>query len=344
MVARFFMLKNFKTPTKFIFFLFFLLFFLLINKTYSSDQVKIGAYINDVQYLELDSHSYSLDFYLWFKWTNPKINPSESFEFMNAFELWGHSLTRNTESPVQLATGEYYQVVRVQGRFSHKFQLQNYPFDRQFLVIEFEDNEKQIADLKYVIDEVTPISINPSMSLPGFEIESPQMTISQKTHPTDFGEGEKNQKQSTYARVKIQLPIVRPVLTYLFKTILPILCVVFSTCLMFLFYPTFVDARVGIGITSLLTIVALQITLNYDLPEIDYLILMDKIYLVTYLFIVMSLSVIVYASWIVAKNNHSLDQLVFEKLVKIDRLSLIALMIFYLICVSCLILFAISKR
>jgi hypothetical protein len=36
---------------------------------------------------------------MWFKWKNPDIDPSRSFEFMNAFELWGHILTYETEKP-----------------------------------------------------------------------------------------------------------------------------------------------------------------------------------------------------------------------------------------------------
>jgi hypothetical protein len=45
-----------------------------------------------------------------------------------------------------------------------------------------------------------------------------------------------------------------------------------------------VEARIGLGITSLLVMVALHISLNTDLPEIDYLMRLDKLYLISYLF------------------------------------------------------------
>jgi hypothetical protein len=32
----------------------------------------------------LETH---VDLYMWFKWRNPDIDPSRSFEFMTAFEL-----------------------------------------------------------------------------------------------------------------------------------------------------------------------------------------------------------------------------------------------------------------
>ena len=62
---------------------------------------------------------------------------------------------------------------------------------------------------------------------------------------------------------------------------------------MFLLAPTYVDARVDVGITSLLTIVALQMTFNQDLPDVGYLMLMDKVYLSSYGFVIFGLGVVV---------------------------------------------------
>ena len=68
-------------------------------------EVRVGALVNDVQQLDLQTHSYNVDLYLWFKWKNRDIDPSRSFEFMNAFELWGHILTYETEEPETLPDG-----------------------------------------------------------------------------------------------------------------------------------------------------------------------------------------------------------------------------------------------
>jgi hypothetical protein len=39
---------------------------------------------------------------------------------MNAFELWGHILTYETEEPEKLPDGTLYQVLRNQGKFNAK--------------------------------------------------------------------------------------------------------------------------------------------------------------------------------------------------------------------------------
>lgn len=77
--------------------------------------VTVGAYVNDIQQLDLTTHSYNMDFYLWFRWTEPAINPSATLEFMNSFQLWGHILTLLSEEPEQLADGSYYMALRTRG-------------------------------------------------------------------------------------------------------------------------------------------------------------------------------------------------------------------------------------
>ena len=52
-----------------------------------------------------------------------------------------------------------------------------------------------------------------------------------------------------------------------------------------LIHPDQVEGRLGLGITALLTLVAMQFTAASDLPEVGYLMLIDKVYLASNLFI-----------------------------------------------------------
>jgi hypothetical protein len=254
-------------------------------------EVHVGAYINDIQNLELQSHSYAVDIYMWMRWKDPVLDPPSTMEFVNPFELWGHTKTMEFPKPQLLSTGDQYQVIRNLGRFSTKLALYDYPFDRQTLVVEIEDASLSDDELRYVIAE-DGIKVSPDLIIPGFKIGTPTIQVVTHDYPTNFGNIGKTETHGS-SRVRIEVPIVRPVLTYSVKLMLPVLCVIFTAGLMFFFSPTFVDARVGIGITALLTIVALQITLNEDLPEVDYLVLMDKIYLASYFFVIASLATVV---------------------------------------------------
>ncbi|MBI5200581.1 MAG: hypothetical protein HY925_03260 [Elusimicrobia bacterium] len=254
-------------------------------------RVTVGAYLNDVQSLDLKTHSYAADVYLWFRWRDPKLNPAATAEFMNPNELWGHARTLSYDKPVRFADGELYQVMRVQGRFTSKMDLSSYPFDRQVIAVEFEDHRLDVSELEFVADAES-VTRSPELRLPGYALGEPRLSVRSRSYPTSFGDKRAHAAEG-YSRVRLEVPVSRPALTYSVKLLLPIACVIFCAALMVLFDPKHVDARVGIGITALLTIVALQITLNADLPDVDYLVLMDKVYLGAYLFVIVGLGLIV---------------------------------------------------
>lgn len=258
------------------------------SQTAPSRPVSVGVYINDIQDLNLKSHSYSVDLYIWFKWRDKSLDPASTLEFNNPYDLWGHVRTKVYPENRVLSTGEFYQVVRCQGRFSKKLVLEDYPFDRHSLVVEFEDSRAEVAGLQYVVDE-NSLTLHPELRIPGFQVKKPTIHSLDFQYPTNFGDVG---QPARYSRVKIEIPIARPMVAYGAKFMLPVLCVIFCAGLMFLFSPHYVDVRVGIGITALLTVVALQITLNDALPEIDYLVLMDKVYLASYFFVILGLALI----------------------------------------------------
>lgn len=257
--------------------------------------VTVGVYVNDIQQLDLQTHSYNVDLYLWLRWTDAAINPATTVEFMNSFQEWGHVVTPLSEEPEQLPDGSYYMALRSQGQFNTKLPLEHYPFDRQQLTVEFEDSSLSSDKLIYVAD-ANPITLNPEISLPGYRIGKPALTIVDKPYPTNFGDTGASAPPS-YWRVTVAIPVSRPVFTYALKLLLPILIVVASAALMLLVHPAYVDGRIGIGITALLTLVALQLTMNSQLPEVDYLMMMDKVYFVAYLFVVLGLALVVRSSW-----------------------------------------------
>lgn len=280
-------------------------------------KVEVGVHINDVHDLDLKNHSFGADLYVWLRWTDPKLDPAATLEFANPFETWSQTRQLDHEKPVKDGA-VFRQVVRVNGRFTKKLRLDDYPFDRQTLVVEFEDHRSGVDGLVY---EAPPdaATVAPTLELPGFLIGTPRISVVESGYPTDFGEG----KRHSYSRVRFELPIRRPLLTYGAKLLVPILCVILCAGLMFLFHPKYVDSRVGIGITALLTVVALQITLNDELPEISYLVLMDKVYLGAYLFMLSSLGVVVRTTWLIERGNVA-------RAIKVDRQALTVLLSLFL--------------
>lgn len=291
------------------------------------ETVVVGAYLNDIQNLDIKSHSYAADFYLWFRWKNPRLDPSSTIEFINPYDLWGHVAKPSYVKPVRGPEG-LYQVVHYQGRFSAKLHLGGYPFDTQTLFIAAEDSSREASELRYEIDP-EGVTVNPALKLPGFKIGALALTAREHRYNTRFGDP-RLKAPSAFSRLRLEIAIERPALTYSVKLLLPILCVILCASLMLLFDPKWVDARVGIGITALLTIVALQITLNDDLPEVDYLILMDKIYLGAYLFVITGLA-------LVLRTTRLLDGSQKTAVVRWERRALIILLTVFLAVMTALL-------
>ncbi len=256
----------------------------------------VGAHINDIQQLDFKTNNYVIDLYVWFRWQSPDADPSKTMEFMNRFASDDNLREELTETPDELPDGRRYSIIRYQGLFSTKFQLAEFPFDTQSLTVVMEDTLEGSATQIYVPDGKSPVKVNPIITLPGFSMGTPTMHISKYTYATDFGDPTVP-KAEPYSRVTVSIPLARPVVAMSIKTFVPIILIV--ACALFVYFvrPIYVEGRIGLGITALLTLVAIQLTATSSLPDVDYLLMLDQVFLLAYLFIIVALARVVATSW-----------------------------------------------
>lgn len=260
------------------------------------EEVIVGAYINDIQQIDFKTNNYLIDLYVWFRWKSPDINPSKSMEFMNRFASDDNLREELTEEPEVLPDGSRYAIIRYQGLFSTKFHLEKFPFDTQNLTVVMEDTLASTSEQVYVPDGRTPVVIDPIITLPGFKVGTPVMTVKTNTYPTNFGDPTVGNAEP-YSRIVLSIPVTRPVVAMSIKTFVPIILIVACALLVYFVRPSYVEGRIGLGITALLTLVAIQLTATSSLPDVDYLMMLDKLFLLAYLFIIIALARVVATSW-----------------------------------------------
>jgi hypothetical protein len=285
-------------------------------------EVIVGAYINDIQELDFKANNYVVDLYVWFRWRAPDIDPSKTMEFMNRYASDDNVREALYDKPKEMPDGSLQSIIRYQGRFSTKFPLEKYPFDTQILTVVMEDtllgDDKQI----YVPDTDGGINLNPQITLPGFKVGKPTMRIAPNTYPTNFGDLSEPEADA-YSRLALSIPVTRPIVAMSIKAFVPIMLIVACAALVFFVRPRYIEGRIGLGITALLTLVALQLASGASLPDVDYLMMLDKIYLLAYLFIIIALGRVVATSW------HS-DEAHAERTVsRTDRIWAVALLATY---------------
>ena len=299
-----------------------------------ADKVTVGFFINDLQDLDLASDSYTVDFYMWMRWRNPKIDPSTTIETMNS-NAWQNTTASSSggvtgrllyDTPRDMPDGSKYMIMRYQGVFSRRLNLEKFPFDTQNLVLVFEDAIADLTQFEYVPD-TNPVVINKAVTLPGYAIGEPTLSIVAHQYQTNFGDLTAP-ADDKYSRIIVTLPLKRDVLPYLFKIVLPIFIVILITSLIYLLPARLEEARAGIGITAMLTIVALQWTTDSSLPSVDYLMMLDLVYILSLFYIFIAMGYTVLAS---RRNRHEVDEAVSKSL---DRRAGIISLVSYVVAIG----------
>jgi len=268
---------------------------------WAQEQVHVGVYVNDIPKVDLASNSFTLDAFIWFRWTDPELNPAQTMEFMNPFEGWDSTAKPVFDAPQQLDDGSYYMSVRYQGYFSTPLPLTQYPFDSQALRIVIEDSHANVDEQIYVPDD-QPVVVNPAVNLSDYRLGVPSLTVANQTYPTQFGDTTMTGPES-YSRATVTIPLHRPSITYGIKVIFPIFIILSCAALALWLHPGHSEARVGLVVTALLTLVALQLT---ALPQVNYLIMMDWVFFIAYLYVLLTLAQVVRSHWIVRVRDEDL--------------------------------------
>lgn len=243
----------------------------------SAQQVKIGFYPIAIYDLDQSSNTFYADAYVWMRWRG-EIDPSATIEFTNMVEEWGKLQEPIAEEPKTLPDGSKYQQFRVEGRFVQPFSLADYPLDRHNLQMTVEDTTHGINDLAYVIDEESS-GVSKTLEIPGWKLKGWQGETLEHAYGTNFGEIE---QPSNYSVASFALVIERPVSFFIWKQMLPLVIVVMAALVALLLNPRAIDARLALPLGALLSAIFLQKGYADTLPDLGYLVFMDKIYLVAY--------------------------------------------------------------
>ena len=258
-------------------------------------EVFVGAYINDVKEVDLSSNSFSVDLYVWMRWTDPDIDPAVTIDPVNPKDAWLLE-TPLYEEPIQLEDGSYYTIIRYLGGFTSKLPVDDYPFDRQVLSVRLEESSATADQLVFLPDPESETMANPDLVLPGWQWDEPTITVTNIPYPGNWGNVDLAGGEA-YSRVSIDLAVHRPAATSAIKMFFPLGLVLLTGVLTFFLRPSMVESKIGIAITALLTLVALQFTVMGSLPSVGYLTMIEVIYAVSYMFVLYTLGISIFTVW-----------------------------------------------
>ncbi len=291
----------------------------------ATQKVMVGLYVHHVNQVDIRLNSFLADFYVWFKWKGD-IDPTKTFELRNAVEQWqivkvpGYADAEGNSTPIELADGTKYQIFRMEARFGRPFSVKYYPLDEQDLVIEVEEATYLVNELEYEVDPES--TIDPKLIVPGWNVAKSEVKEDTAVFATTFGDPRVKRGDDAYSRVTLTVHLVRPTAGMLVKTIVPLAITILITFAIFLVEPHLVDARLALTVTALVSAIALHFTTATELPEVGYLVLLDKVYILSYVVILLATAESAWGSRLCERGRQTEAQ-------KYDRVAAVACFILF---------------
>jgi len=245
----------------------------------------VGVIVMGLSNITERAGTWDADFYLYEEWLpGPSFAPQT--EIVNEVER------RSTQfDQIALRDGICVRTRRIRSTLRTPYNLRTFPFDHQALTIEISDDEFPTSELTYQ-DHATAVGFDDiaRTTLSGWKLES-NVQFSRQTRAFRWERG-----SPAYDYADFRFEVRRHVTFHLIKYFLPLLLIVALAFSVFWIDPEELGAALTIGVTCLLAVIAFQFAEASTLPEVAYLTLADRVYVVCYVAIAMAVFETIYTN------------------------------------------------
>jgi hypothetical protein len=255
-------------------------------------RVGLGVYATSSYDLDLSVPSYAANGYLWLRWEEPlqrlleeqEVGIDQRINLVNGLLSDAEPILHPVgDSPERLEDGSYYQIFTYTSRFKIDHpDFRRYPFSRLSLPVVLEaddvDGTLDYANLRFLPDGNSS-GIGLDAGIIGWRNLDWSIAEYRYRYATDFGLGG---GAADYSRVVFDVMVGSSAWASFWRLLLPLAVVMAMVLLVFKVPPAEQDARAGIPVTVLLTLVFLQQTYRSELPQLPYLTFLDQVYVVAY--------------------------------------------------------------
>ncbi len=268
--------------------------------------VKIGVYSNSTYDLDLSIPSFSSNGYVWMRWKQPlqdylEVNDTdlqEHISLLNALLSDADPVLHPVQDkPAILSDGTYYQLYTYVGRFYiDRASFRHFPFLTISLPIAIEADDVA-GGLGYGTLRFEPDSRNSGMGLYagtgiiGWLNRGWSIAEYRHNYATNFGLGGLDRD---YSLILYDITFGTSSWSSFWRLMLPLLVVMVMVLLVFKIRPDEQDARAGIPVTVLLTLVFLQQVYRGELPDLPFLTFLDQVYVIAYVITLLAFVLLVW--------------------------------------------------
>jgi hypothetical protein len=287
--------------------LFFLVVSLLIlpaNFIFSQNKknVNVGFYVEDIHGIDYQDAKYEIVLWVWINSKDGTYNFEEEIDIPNSTEMEISAIIYDSTN-----SGEYHSECKIRATVLNKFDVQNYPFDKQDLSFTLELSKYSSDQINLTLDK------KQSKFLPEYIEDWITKSYSAKVVSNDYGSnfGKLNDSKSySFPGLNLNIKLERNSWSLYYKSFITLFL---SFCLasISLFYPNdHSEEKIGLIVGSLFTTVGNKYVTDDILPIQNSLNLSDKLHLLTILVITCIAAYAIFEQRLKIKDSLKTDLLV----------------------------------
>ncbi len=262
-------------------------------------EVTIGFFLANLTGVSERSETFDADVYLSLRWRDERLGfagrePKRFLEEAAVEQLkamwWPQLEFVNTAQPEVTnraldisPDGAVRYELGLTAEFRADLDLRRFPFDRQTLAVRIQSFIWTDDQMVFVADR-TRLGFNPESTFEGLTVTGVTAEVVQRGI-TGWTAAE------DYSEFAALIDVDRQASFYVWTVFAPVVLIFLISCTIFVVdLASFAD-RIGISLTALLACIATQFAISFNLPQISYLTMIDRAFLVTYVCIALGVLV-----------------------------------------------------
>lgn len=266
-------------------------------------EVEIGILLADLTEVRGSEQAFGADVLLLATWTDETLAGSTAAQTLDLDEVWHPTLiiynrrTATESLPRQVTVqpdGTLVYMQRYTGLFSASMDLREFPKDRQ----------------EFFIWLVSPARVGPAVRL--VPMTSLPVLAASELSISDWDIGELSLGSETFhlapgapanPGIRLTIPGTRRVTYYTIQVLIPLVAIVMMAYTVFWVAPTVVPTRVGVVVTTMLTLIAYRFMLANHVPRLSYLTRLDWFMLGATLLVVFALFTMALTAFLISHER-----------------------------------------
>jgi len=269
-------------------------------------EVKIGLLMTDMTEVNGAEQSFSADVFMIATWHDPELaGGSDQVRTLDYDDVWHptlliynrRSVTESMPQEVMVRPdGTVTYLQRYTGDFSAPMSLREFPRDRQEFFVWLVAPTRVGANVTLVPDESIVALRTEELSISDWKVGEASLTMQEfqvaPGAPRNPG-------------VKLSFPASRRVTYYTIQVLIPLVAIVMMAYAVFWVAPTVVPTRVGVVVTTMLTLIAYRFMLANHVPRLSYLTRLDWFMLGATVLVVLTLFTMAGTSYLVSHDQEA---------------------------------------